>query len=160
MELQKLLEENGIHVCSSTALKWRKNFGWTSKATSYCKMVREANVEKRMEWALKNKKMWFLNVIYTDETTVQIETHRRTCCYKRGKKPRYKPKPKHPLKFHVWAGISYRGCTILCIFEGKMNALHPFSFKYYIVLFCPLSKVVTQVDIILSKTMIPSTVLD
>ena len=39
MELQKLLEENGIHVCSSTALKWRKNLGWTSKATSYCQMV-------------------------------------------------------------------------------------------------------------------------
>ena len=66
--------------------------------------------------------MWFYDVIYTDETTVQIETHRRTCCYKRGKKPRYKPKPKYPLKVHVWAGISYRGRTVLCIFEGKMNA--------------------------------------
>ena len=42
-------------------------------------------------------------------------------CYKRGKNPRYKPKPKHPLNVHVWAVISYRGCTILCIFEGKIN---------------------------------------
>ena len=44
-------------------------------------------------------------------------------CYKRGKKPRYKPKPKHLLEVHVWAGISYWGRLILCIFEGKMNAL-------------------------------------
>ena len=66
--------------------------------------------------------MSFKDVIYTDETTVQMETHRRTCCYKRGQKPRYKPKPKHPLKVHVWTGISYCGRTSSCIFEGKMNA--------------------------------------
>ena len=43
----------------------------------------------------------------TNETTVQIETHRGTCCYKSGQKPRYKPKSKHPVKVHVWAGISH-----------------------------------------------------
>ena len=35
---------------------------------------------------------------------------------------RYEPKPKHPLKVHVWAGISCCGRTGLCIFEGRMNA--------------------------------------
>ena len=30
---------------------------------------------------------------------------------------------KHPVKVHVWAGISLRGRTSLCIFEGKMNAI-------------------------------------
>ena len=29
---------------------------------------------------------------------------------------------KHPAKVHVWAGISKRGPTSICIFEGKMNA--------------------------------------
>ena len=32
---------NGIHVCSRTALRWRKDLGWTTKATSYCQMIRE-----------------------------------------------------------------------------------------------------------------------
>ena len=40
----------------------------------------------------------------------------------RGQKPRYKLRPNHPIKVHVWAGISRRGRTNLCIFEGKMNA--------------------------------------
>ena len=31
------------------------------------------------------------------------------------------PKPKHPLKLHVWAGISRRGATSVCIFEGIMD---------------------------------------
>ena len=85
-------------------------------------MIRDVNKEKRLKFAEENKDMTFQDTIYTDETTVQIETHRHTCCYKRGCKPRYKPRPKHPVKVHVWAGISHRGRTGLCIFEGKMNA--------------------------------------
>lgn len=30
-------------------------------------------------------------------------------------------RPKHPTKVHVWAGISRRGRTGICIFEGIMN---------------------------------------
>ena len=29
---------------------------------------------------------------------------------------------KHPVKVHVWAGISFKGATGICIFEGIMNA--------------------------------------
>ena len=32
------------------------------------------------------------------------------------------PKPKHPLKVHVWAGISRRGTTRILIFEDIMDA--------------------------------------
>ena len=28
---------------------------------------------------------------------------------------------KHPVKVHVWAGISLRGSTGICIFEGTMK---------------------------------------
>ena len=30
---------------------------------------------------------------------------------------------KHPVKVHLWAGISLRGATGICIFDGIMNAL-------------------------------------
>jgi hypothetical protein len=32
------------------------------------------------------------------------------------------PSPKHPVKVHVWAGISSLGRTGICIFEGRMDA--------------------------------------
>ena len=38
-------------------------------------------------------------------------------CNKRGEPPRNKPRPKRPLKVHVWAGISIGGPTAMCIFE-------------------------------------------
>ena len=100
-ELQKLMSTNGIEVSSTTALRWRSQLGWTSKSTSYCQMIGDVNKAKRLEWAQLNKDMTFDDIIYTDETTVQIETHRHTYCYKRGQKSRYKPKPKHPIKVHV-----------------------------------------------------------
>ena len=31
-------------------------------------------------------------------------------------------RPKHPLKVHVWAGISLKGPTKIVIFEGMMDA--------------------------------------
>ena len=71
---------------------------------------------------MRKQGLSFKDVVYRDKITVQIEGHRWRCCYKKGQKPWYKPKPKHPVKVHVWAGISHRGCTYLCIFEGKMNA--------------------------------------
>ena len=30
-------------------------------------------------------------------------------------------RPKHPTKVHVWGGISFRGRTGICIFEGIMD---------------------------------------
>ena len=124
LELQKLLkkEVEGFDASVSSILRWRNDLGWTAKGTKYCQMIREVNKEKRLKWATENQDTSFDNVIFTDETTVQMETHRRTCCYKRGCKPRYKPKPKHPVKVHVWAGISSHGRSRLTIFEGKMNA--------------------------------------
>ena len=122
LELKQLLKKEGIDASESAIRQWRKDLGWTSKGTSYCQMIRDVNKEKRLKFARENKEMALLDTIYTDEATVQIETHRRTCCYKRGCKPCYKPRPKHPVKVHVRAGISHRGRAGLCIFEGKMNA--------------------------------------
>ena len=47
---------------------------------------------------------------------MQMESHRRF--HKGGSKPC----PKHRTKVHVWAGISTRGATGVCIFDGIMDA--------------------------------------
>ena len=40
----------------------------------------------------------------------------------KGEQSKPKPKPKHPCKVHVWAGISSRGATRVCIFQGIMTS--------------------------------------
>ena len=121
-ELVAELHEAGVGISRTTALKGRRLMGWIFRGTAYCQLVRAGNREKRLRWEQENLGATFDNVIWTDETSVQMESHRRFCSRKNGSKPRYKPRPKHPAKVHVWAGISWNRATKACIFEGIMDA--------------------------------------
>ena len=88
-------------------------------------MVREDNKLKRKRWCeeqIKNNEK-FEDVIFTDESTVQLDHHGRLC-FRKKKQPRtLKQKPKHPAKIHLWGGISMRGATRPVMFSGNMNAI-------------------------------------
>ena len=64
----------------------------------------------------------FSNVVWTDECSVQLDNHGRLCFRKKGQKKKLKPRPKHPVKVHMWSGISKRGATQLVIFTGTITA--------------------------------------
>ena len=120
-QLHALLTSKGYTLSVNTILRCRSSLGWTFRGSAYCQLIREVNKLKRFEWALANKLDDFENVIFSDECTVQMETHCRYCCRKQGEAPRPKPRPKHPYKVHVWAGISLRGKSGICIFDGIMD---------------------------------------
>ena len=85
VELQKLLHKESLDVSLSTVLRWRSDLGWTSKSTKYCQMIRDENKEKRLKWARNVDKLdSFVDVVFSDETTVQINSHIKRCCFKRG----------------------------------------------------------------------------
>ncbi len=121
-QLQIVLKRCGLNISLSTILRARLYLGWSYKGSAYCQMIRDVNKKKRLEWAKVYVGDAFDNVIWTDETTVQLETHKRFCCRKNSQKPRNKPRPKHPAKVHVWGGISWNGRSKLCIFQGIMTA--------------------------------------
>ena len=82
-----MLEGTGTTVSPCTARKGRRMLGWSWRGTAYCQLIRAANRVKRLEWARENIGMSFERVIWTDETTVQMESHHRFCCRRRGQKP-------------------------------------------------------------------------
>jgi len=92
--------------------------GWVYRGSAYCQLIRNENKQKWLEWAQRNLYENFDDVIWSDEASIQLDSHKRYCCRKEGERPR----PKPPTKVHVWAGISKKGATGICIFEGKMNA--------------------------------------
>ena len=91
-QLGHLLCENGIEISCATVLHCRRQLGWTVRGSAYCQLIREINKEKRLTWCQENLNADFSDVIWTDETTVQLENHRRFCHRKRGQKPRPKPR--------------------------------------------------------------------
>ena len=63
--------------------------------SAYCQLIREANKVKRLAWARLHRNeaiQGFKDVIFADETSVQLETHRRFACCKVGQAPRPKPR--------------------------------------------------------------------
>ena len=121
-QLQSMLAAHNVYVSLATIVRSRLELGWTYRGSAYCQLIRQVNKQKRLDWAQRYVTDDFSNVIWTDETSVQIETHKRFCYRKEGERPRPKPRPKHPTKVHVWAGISKKGATQVCIFEGTMAA--------------------------------------
>ena len=121
-QLQAILAHYQVYVSLATIVRNRRELGWVYRGSAYCQLIRNANKEKRSDFARTYLHDNFDDVIWSDETTVQLETHKRMCYRKEGEKPRPKPRAKHPVKVHVWGGISRKGATAVCIFEGIMTA--------------------------------------
>ncbi len=121
-QIHDLLMRHGISLNIRTVLRSRQQLGCTFRGSAYCQLIRGVNKQKRLEWALQNQADFFENVIFSDECSVQLETHCLRCYRKKGEKPSNKPRAKHPAKVHVWAGISMRGATSMCLFTGTMDA--------------------------------------
>ena len=64
----------------------------------------------------------FADVVFTDECTVQLEHHSRICFRKKLQPRVLKQRAKHPIKIHLWGGISARGATRIVMFTGIMDA--------------------------------------
>ena len=91
-ELNRLLQANGIKLSRSTILRCRRQLGWTYRGAAYCQLIREPNKLKRLSWCMENQCTDFHNVIWTDETSIQLENHRRFSHRKHGEKPCPKPR--------------------------------------------------------------------
>ena len=91
-QLHALLTRQGLNISLRTILRCRNTLRWTFRGSSYCQLIRNVNKTKHLQWAEEHRDNNFDKVIWTDECTVQLETHRRYWCRKRGEPPRNKPR--------------------------------------------------------------------
>ena len=84
----------------------------------------QLNKRKRLIWCQEmiRCKEQFQDVVFADECTVQLEQHSKLCFRKRLQPRRLKQRAKHPVKIHIWGGISSKGATRVIMFTGIMNA--------------------------------------
>ena len=122
IQIHRFLQSRGIDLSLATILRGRRVLGWTFRGAAYCQLIREPNKQCRLLWAQEDLLDDFHNAIWTDKTTIQLESHKRFYCRKCNTRPKTKPKAKHPVKVHVWAGISWNGPTNIHIFQGRMDA--------------------------------------
>ena len=91
-QLHRLLTEKRYSFSLHTILRCRTSLGWTFRGSAYCQLIRDANKVKRLAWAQEHRDDSFEDVIWTDECTVKMESHRRFACRQHGEAPRPKPR--------------------------------------------------------------------
>lgn len=122
VQLHEFLTRHGVGLSLRCVLRNRELLGWAFRGSTCCQLVRDTNKLKRLEWAHRYASDSFDDVIWTGEASIQLEAHQRRRYRKVGVAPTPKPRPNRPIKVRVWAGISARGATNICIFEGIMDA--------------------------------------
>ena len=118
------LKAAGSQVSKRTTLRVIASCGLTNRGIRYGQMVRDVNKEKRVAFCQQllaiNEK--FDDVVFSDETSIQLTPNKVTSYRPLGALSQTIPKAKHPLKLHCWGAISKRGPSPLVIFDGIMNA--------------------------------------
>ena len=122
----RIIEKFGdLPISISTIKRARQEAGWISKRTRYCALISEVNKTKRLAWCqerIKDNDMVFDDVIWTDESMIQMESHRKRSFRKQSEPARLAGRAKHPAKVLAWGGISARGATPIVMFNAIMNA--------------------------------------
>ena len=83
-------------------------WSWTRKGLIWCREQLRANEN-------------FDDVLFMDQSTVQLEQHSRLCFCKRRMLRLLKQLAKHLVKVHIWDDISKKWATSVVIFTGIMN---------------------------------------
>lgn len=163
-QLHSLLNNKGYGLSIRTVLRCRSALGWTFHGSSYCQLIREDNKRKRLEWARKfqgEADEGFKDVIWTDETTVQLETHRRFCCRKQGERP--KNKPRSVCIQACIACVVCRHAQILCmhyhysrtsLVQSNFSVVHSQRVLNYVISLCMHSQKLGESNVRSSITSI------
>ena len=95
LPLHTLLNNRGYPLSLRTILRCQTSLGCTFRGSSYCQLIRNVNKDKRLEWAKESIGKDFSDVVWTDECSIQLSTHRRFCCRKKGERLKNKPRYKY-----------------------------------------------------------------
>lgn len=123
-EIHRVLKEDGASFGLTTTKRAIAASGYTHSKPRYGQMVRDANKLKRVEFCerLIAADDTFDNVIFSDECSIQLHQNKLHSYRQKDACAAVLPKPKHPLKIHVWAAISKRGASKIRLFEGIMDS--------------------------------------
>ena len=87
-ELMQKLRETNHYASRATVGRARLKLNWSAKPTRYCQLIRDVNKHKHVEFCqnLLASGETFHNIIFTDETMIQLVSAKRKIFHKKGDK--------------------------------------------------------------------------
>ena len=126
VELQRLVSRKFTVEVSPPIIRryLRTSLQWLVARTRFGPMIFDTNKKNRMDFARMclDTDDDFSNVVWIDESSVQLRRHSQTMRVNIWKERTLKPQAKHTVKVHAWAGISMKVATEICIFDPVMDA--------------------------------------
>ena len=119
-ELKRNLQDKGINISRTTLYNRLKENGLIFKNPVYKPAISENNKVIRINWAKNHMETNWKQIIFTDETSIQLYKNSRGRWMFEYEK-NYVNIFKHPLKRHVWGSISYNGIEKIYIFSDNMT---------------------------------------
>ncbi|KAL2099861.1 hypothetical protein ACEWY4_004255 [Coilia grayii] len=111
--------EHNVTLSICTVRRAVRNLGWHYGKPRCTPTTKDLRLRQVQEWKAAGEK--FDNVLFTDESTVALESFSLQCQRKTRSRGTAKPRVKRPVKLHVWGGISRSGPGPLLIFDGIMD---------------------------------------
>ena len=86
--LVKIFGVDKVQYSVRTIARLRNDLGWTYTTAKYCQAIWDGNKVKILDWCNKRmeEKEAFDDVIFANESTVQLECHRKKCFRKKDTK--------------------------------------------------------------------------
>lgn len=75
----------------------------------------------RLAWCLANRKRDWSRVVFSDETRLHFIPHRQRVIARKGGNRSHIESVRKPKSLHIWAGISARGATPVCVLPDKLS---------------------------------------
>lgn len=97
-------------------------FSWTFHGSRYCLMTWTQNQENRIQEAHEKLHNRFENIVWPDESMIQLEKQCTFSYKKAGEVPILKARSKLPFEVMVRAGISRKGETRICLLNCAVNS--------------------------------------
>jgi len=120
-EIKTNLKRKKINVSTHTIKRRLHDAGLYSKPPLLKPYLKINHIEKRLTWALANRERDWNNVIFTDESTIQLFANPSKVWKRKGEKI-IAHTVKHPPKIHIWGSLSSKGFGKLIIFTGILDS--------------------------------------
>ena len=114
-------EAAGKKCCPETIRNTLLSMGYKSSIPKVIPMVTDKAKETRVAWARDNIGRDWGRVVFTDETSIQLDANIVRAWHKKESRPTC-PRSKYPKKAMFWGGISRDFKTDLIVIQGSISA--------------------------------------
>jgi transposase len=138
-----LLNKHNIKCSKSTIHLYLTKNNFVNRAPIIKPLLTQEHLNQRQNWAIFYQNYCWNNVIWSDETTINIQSNKLSKIWIYKDDIKINRIVKYPIKIHIWGCILKNYKLIVCIYDKTMN-----SDKYIEVL---NEKLLSLIDLVKKK---------